>query len=209
MLIVALTNDCENAFYVVLNQTAQAYALTSGAHPNFPSNHGFRLIFNGRIITDRIDGCASELCDLDVLLNILEPIVLLVEDCNLSEAAPVSSRWSQIKERGVTIQQTIIIAIICCILSSIVTFTFVTGRLLCTNRYRHPKRAYEKVDGTGTAERKPSVDSTFSAAVDEYFDTAIEVPTPKNYTCLYGAADEAKNGDSSMNNRLDDRFVID
>lgn len=49
----------------------------------FKSNFAFRLLFNGNVITPKMQGCSPdlELCDLDVLLERVEPFAALDIDC--------------------------------------------------------------------------------------------------------------------------------
>ncbi len=58
--------------------------------PNFPSGYAFRLIYNGSVLTSKMDGCAkgSELCDSQILVKQVMPFAKYMErDC----AASISS----------------------------------------------------------------------------------------------------------------------
>jgi len=50
---------------------------------HFPSNHAFRLLFNGRALTSKMDGCQDDLdlCDVSVLFKQVEPFAILDRDC--------------------------------------------------------------------------------------------------------------------------------
>eukprot|EP00566_Odontella_aurita_P007066 CAMPEP_0113539014 /NCGR_PEP_ID=MMETSP0015_2-20120614/7689_1 /TAXON_ID=2838 /ORGANISM="Odontella" /LENGTH=746 /DNA_ID=CAMNT_0000438659 /DNA_START=127 /DNA_END=2367 /DNA_ORIENTATION=+ /assembly_acc=CAM_ASM_000160 len=49
----------------------------------FPSDHAFRLLYNGRVLTSRVGGCPSDLdlCDVSVLLNRVGPFATAERDC--------------------------------------------------------------------------------------------------------------------------------
>jgi len=55
-------------------------------HPNYPSAKAFRIIFNGEVLTDKINGCDSDLCDLNILLKIVEPISSMYLRCDIEAA---------------------------------------------------------------------------------------------------------------------------
>jgi ubiquitin-like domain-containing CTD phosphatase 1 len=62
----------------------------------FESNFGFRLIYNGQVLTPLIDGCPSksQLCDIHVLMERVKPFALLNRNCALEaelEGSPDSS----------------------------------------------------------------------------------------------------------------------
>lgn len=67
----------------IIFNNVTASALTS-ARQKFPSSKAFRLIYNGVVLTDKIDGCtiASDLCDISFLMN------------RLNSFLPVDSSWS-------------------------------------------------------------------------------------------------------------------
>lgn len=55
-------------------------------HLEYPSAKAFRMIFNGKVLTDQITGCNSDLCDLDILLKIVEPLTTLNLSCEIDPA---------------------------------------------------------------------------------------------------------------------------
>eukprot|EP00584_Thalassiosira_punctigera_P025375 CAMPEP_0172576440 /NCGR_PEP_ID=MMETSP1067-20121228/137726_1 /TAXON_ID=265564 ORGANISM="Thalassiosira punctigera, Strain Tpunct2005C2" /NCGR_SAMPLE_ID=MMETSP1067 /ASSEMBLY_ACC=CAM_ASM_000444 /LENGTH=655 /DNA_ID=CAMNT_0013369111 /DNA_START=103 /DNA_END=2070 /DNA_ORIENTATION=- len=67
----------------------------SGGGSDFPSGYAFRLIYNGAVLTDKMDGCAadSELCDSQVLAKQVMPFAKYQErDCaSTMSAAPHGS----------------------------------------------------------------------------------------------------------------------
>mmetsp|Transcript_156 Transcript_156/g.189 ORF Transcript_156/g.189 Transcript_156/m.189 type:complete len:259 (+) Transcript_156:307-1083(+) len=50
----------------------------------FPTSTAFRLVYNGKILTDKVEGCKSneELCDMIHLLNRVAPFTTRQRDCN-------------------------------------------------------------------------------------------------------------------------------
>ncbi len=50
----------------------------------FPTGRAFRLVYNGKILTDRVEGCApnTELCDMSHLLNRVAPFTTRQRDCD-------------------------------------------------------------------------------------------------------------------------------
>jgi hypothetical protein len=82
----------------VWDQSWTAYAsmliievhVIKGAHSTFPSGHAFRLLYNGKVITDKITGCLDDLCDLDVLLNLTEPFASTFNQSCTGDILPVS-----------------------------------------------------------------------------------------------------------------------
>ena len=48
----------------------------------FASGYAFRLVYNGAVLTPRMDGCDVELCDSQVLVNLVMPFAMFEErDC--------------------------------------------------------------------------------------------------------------------------------
>lgn len=49
----------------------------------FPSQYGFRLLYNGKVLTDKMDGCQKghDLCDIQVLLDRIVPIATRDREC--------------------------------------------------------------------------------------------------------------------------------
>jgi len=51
----------------------------------FASGYGFRLIYNGKVLTTQMDGCSSEICDSQVLVKQVMPFAKYQErDCAAS-----------------------------------------------------------------------------------------------------------------------------
>jgi hypothetical protein len=48
----------------------------------YPSGYAFRLIYNGEVLTSRMDGCDSELCDSSVLVERVKPFAKPYNDAD-------------------------------------------------------------------------------------------------------------------------------
>jgi len=71
-----------------INATAHQPQQASTA---FPSGYAFRLIYNGEVLTSRMDGCDSELCDSLVLVERVRAFAKPYDD---PECASLSSSSS-------------------------------------------------------------------------------------------------------------------
>jgi len=66
--------------------------LNTNKDSEFPSGYAFRLIYNGEVLTSRMDKCSSELCDSQVLVNLVMQFAMFEErDCASSN--PTSDFW--------------------------------------------------------------------------------------------------------------------
>eukprot|EP01083_Nonionella_stella_P037134 101242_1 len=109
----------------------------------YPTNRAFRLVYNGDILTDKIEGCTqnAELCDITHLLRRVAPFTTNKRDCdsklddNESSPSPSSSTATSIEGllfgswRGVATLLSIVIGSFA--IGSMVTFGLMTGRLRC------------------------------------------------------------------------------
>jgi len=124
----------------------------------YPSRRAFRLIYNGKVLTKKLTGCDSELCDIGVLLDRVLPFASNDRDCNLSATTdpPTEppSTTTTFNEAIMTIFSTIrgfilflfIVAISGCI-GGIITYIMMTGRFpnfcpCCNRRDRLDQRDY-------------------------------------------------------------------
>ena len=73
-----------------INATAHQPQQASTA---FPSGYAFRLIYNGEVLTSRMDGCDSDLCDSLVLVETVRPFARPYDDaeCASSPSSPPST----------------------------------------------------------------------------------------------------------------------
>ncbi|KAL7543311.1 hypothetical protein ACHAXR_012620 [Thalassiosira sp. AJA248-18] len=82
----------EWAPYASMMQIEIHEILNSDEGSAFPSGYAFRLIFNGKVLTSKMDGCAanSELCDSQVLVKQVMPFAKYQErDCASTTASVV------------------------------------------------------------------------------------------------------------------------
>ena len=54
---------------------------------NYPSGKAFRLLYNGVVLTPRMEGCPTdgELCDVSVLVDRVTPFSKQIQDCNSAQ----------------------------------------------------------------------------------------------------------------------------
>ena len=71
-----------------INATAHQPQQASTA---FPSGYAFRLIYNGEVLTSRMDGCDSELCDSLVLVERVRPFAKPYDDAECASPSSSSS----------------------------------------------------------------------------------------------------------------------
>jgi hypothetical protein len=62
----------------------------------YPSDYGFRLVYNGKVLTDRMEGCPKDhdLCDMKLFLDRILPIAVRDRDC---AAAPKTDVFEEIE----------------------------------------------------------------------------------------------------------------
>merc|ERR1712032_1222112 len=61
------------------------------------SSHGFRLIYNGNVLTPMMEGCNSEICDAKVLVQQVMPFAKYQErDC--AAFTPTENAMEEMKE---------------------------------------------------------------------------------------------------------------
>ncbi|KAL3795880.1 hypothetical protein HJC23_002151 [Cyclotella cryptica] len=66
--------------------------LNSSKNSEFPSGYAFRLIYNGEVLTSRMERCSSELCDSQVLVSLVMQFAMFEErDCTSSNPASDAS----------------------------------------------------------------------------------------------------------------------
>ena len=109
----------------------------------FASQRAFRIIYNGEVITPKMNGCASELCDLTVLTEAVKDFATSTPDCtsriDVDDERNESNREKS-KDIFLTILWTVGVAILSCIAGSLGTFFYVSRRL----PYCNTKRAMYK-----------------------------------------------------------------
>ena len=96
---------------------------------DFKSNRGFRIVYNGDVLTDKMEGCegAGEICDLQVLVDYLSEFATNDRDCELKgpEVKPDENHEGlQISTSG-----WLIILFFTTAASTVITAFFVSGRI--------------------------------------------------------------------------------
>jgi ubiquitin-like domain-containing CTD phosphatase 1 len=144
------------------------------------NDRAFRLIYNGKVLTDKVDGCLKglELCDVMYLFNQLRDVAVKERDCatttsSLSEDAIDFGKVLLTKE-GVSIL--FLLTILSGTMGGILTFVFLTRRL-----------PYRRKDGKGVFNKAPS-----TLPMDDVDD--IEVTHPYGY----GAPDTSSNSSKEL-----------
>lgn len=58
----------------------------------FKTNHAFRLLYNGKVMTQEIDGCPVnvELCGFEVLVNLIDSFATNYENCAVTNETPTT-----------------------------------------------------------------------------------------------------------------------
>ncbi|KAL7463246.1 hypothetical protein ACHAXS_003618 [Conticribra weissflogii] len=123
--------------------------IDSDRKSDFPSGYAFRLIYNGDVLTSKMDGCLedSELCDAQILLDRVLPFAKFEDrDCTLTATTPEGGFEEKSKEMTTAAKNLVespggVLVVICIVLVS-----FVVGSLLtiffmkrCFQEARHGK----------------------------------------------------------------------
>lgn len=87
----------------------------------FPSDHAFRLLYNGNVLTTKINGCEEDLCDLNLLLNLIEPFTTNLEQKCRGESSTLLTTISQKLNTSVTVPVAIFVAVIFTLIGSALT----------------------------------------------------------------------------------------
>lgn len=90
-----------------------------GGYSTFPSGHAFRLLYNGKVITDKITGCLDDLCDLDILLNLTEPFATTFNQSCTGDILPLS--FVQQLNTQVRVSVVVLIAVLFALFGAAVT----------------------------------------------------------------------------------------
>ncbi len=105
------------------------------ANDLFPSGKAFRIIYNGQVLTEKVDGCTSgkELCDITVLLQRLGDFAVMERDCKSRKI--VEFDFDEMKSfMGVKGAVPLLILVVGTsgILGSLLTFYYLTRSFPCT-----------------------------------------------------------------------------
>jgi len=119
---------------------------------DFPSGYAFRLVYNGAVLTERMDGCAadSELCDSQVLVNQVMAFAKYQErDCEAALVVPphesLVKEMKTASEKLVAAPGGVGVVVVCAMLfmtlGGMLTFFFMKRQMRKTRRYRHDSSA--------------------------------------------------------------------
>jgi ubiquitin-like domain-containing CTD phosphatase 1 len=134
----------------------------------YDDDRAFRLIYNGQVLTDKVEGCLEgyELCDVMYLFNRLRKIAVKERDCS-SEFMLKNDGTKQLEQVLFTREGAALLFILTLVsgtMGGLFTFVYLTRRLPC----RHN-------DGKGKFDQAPS-----TVQVDDD-DEDIEVTPPYGY----------------------------
>jgi len=147
------------------------------ANDAYPSGKAFRVVYNGLVLTEKIDGCqgGEELCDVAHLLNRLASFAVKERDCESSSFNNLESELVKnllSTRQGVAI--TLLIGVFSGVAGGLLTFVYLTRRLPCCS------------DGRGRFNKAPS-------SVQNNDEVHGEVASG------YGAADSStRNSDTAL-----------
>lgn len=130
----------------------------------FPSDHAFRLVYNGNVLTNKINGCEDDLCDLNILLNLIEPFTTNLEQKCRAETSTLLTTISQKLETPITVPVAIFVAVIFALIGSALTALVLHQTHKRDAKIRQEAIRYEEslelhldthMDGFATVSRSP------------------------------------------------------
>ncbi len=106
----------------------------------FPTGKAFRLVFNGKVLTSKIEGCSGdgngngnenvELCDVSKLIQVLTPVAVSERSCDkLNNNNKDDKEWMKIVDGRIGVAASVGISIISGLLGSVLTFYYINRRL--------------------------------------------------------------------------------
>lgn len=147
----------------------------------YPSERAFRLLYNGKVLTEKVDGCSSsiELCDISHFLKLASPVATNDRDCGEKEPR-LQKELNDIKHFLLTKDGLIsasLLILFSAALGGIVTYYFLTKNPLRSirNKYnRAPSVQYEETLPSGVKKMtKVQIDTYGSAHSMEEDDGII------------------------------------
>ena len=122
----------------------------------FPTKTAFRFIYNGQVLTSKVEGCDSDLitdlCDISKLAKVLKPFALLERDCDVSDKEKdddddkkddendsnktKEDQKSKSKPKGYSGNVMLFTSFLSGIVGSLVTYYYIHKRLPCRGRVR-------------------------------------------------------------------------
>jgi ubiquitin-like domain-containing CTD phosphatase 1 len=109
----------------------------------YKSDFAFRLLFNGKVLTSKVDKCPAEadLCDVQVLLDRVTPFATRDRDCDSTLHHSSQTYRPALQESKVLLSTSggvalvLVVVMVSALLGSLVTFYFVTRRMPWQKRY--------------------------------------------------------------------------
>jgi len=100
----------------------------------YPSKKAFRLILNGKVLTNTVDRCPSdlELCDISILIDQVLPFAINERDCAPRKATEREEDSCQLVSSFATLEGVAILmtlTIVCGCIGALTTFVVMTRRL--------------------------------------------------------------------------------
>lgn len=136
----------------------------------FPSERAFRLLYNGNVITEKVEGCQKsiELCDITHLLQKVAPFATYNRDCGPADS---QKEFSQIKDILLTKDGIISMAFLILfsfIFGSVVTFIILKKGYTCSMATR--RMLYNRAPSVQYQDVVPSdkIDKSGSIQSDKY-----------------------------------------
>jgi len=103
--------------------------LENPAYNSLITSRAFRLLYNGEIITRFIKGCPKdeELCDLQILMNLVEPFATRDRDCTSSVISRTTAEDESFISNSPMVSVTIVL--ISCFIGVMVTYTILSKKV--------------------------------------------------------------------------------
>jgi hypothetical protein len=114
----------------------------------YPSGFAFRLIYNGKVLTSRMDGCDSELCDSRVLVERVKPFAKPYDDADCASSSSSTTDQSAASGDLMTEMERATIDMLVApggalAIASLVISSMVMGGVLMWFLMRQERRKYE------------------------------------------------------------------
>jgi len=116
----------------------EIHAVQNQNDPDFPTQRAFRLLYNGDVLTSLLPGCpsSSELCDVQVLRELVRPFATRDRDCTTESKNPSGIQMAQITTlSGQTgWLKTLMVVTLTAVASALAMFMYLTGGFPCSSK---------------------------------------------------------------------------
>ena len=139
------------------------------------------MIYNGEILTDRIDGCANDaqLCDVQLLLDQVRPFASRHHDCERKFPSTITHEDTVSRVKNIVSEPEGIAIVVVVLLGSFLAG--VVSTYFCVRRGRHPKRPKRQIK-VATEEDRGDVALTDIGHHDHDTDTlGVAAPEGNGY----------------------------